>query len=203
MMVGNETVVDGNHPSTTPGEVPVDPAQHDVHPWPRFFARSFDLSFFTLALFLVLVVIGAYLAPEATVKGMDYLEVGLGRKILIGMLSVAIALPFVALLVTYGQTPGKWLFGVHVRNLDGTRLGLGKAFHRELLVAVKGLGLGISLVQLFTMLVALSRLSQRGATSWDHDLHCKIIHAPRTTVWWMKATLGVTAMVALGVFSIL
>lgn len=86
----------------------------------------------------------------------------------LGWLALAIY-PFVeALLLSWwGTTPGKALLRVRVRKNDGRKLSYAEALSRSYSVWTRGLGLGIPLVSLFTLIGSEGKLRTSGRTSWD------------------------------------
>jgi hypothetical protein len=70
----------------------------------------------------------------------------------------------------FGRTPGKALLGLEVRRRDGGRPGLLTGVRRAREVFVRGLGLGIPLVNLIAIVASGARLINKGATSWDERL---------------------------------
>ena len=79
------------------------------------------------------------------------------------------------LLSTWGTTPGKALFRLRVRMMGApgqggnvvVKLGYWRAFARTLLVFVLGLGMMLSILPVFTMLLSRWQLRRQGITVWD------------------------------------
>ena len=80
------------------------------------------------------------------------------------------------MLSTWGTTPGKAFLNVRVRKADGDKLSYGEALERSMNVWVRGLGLGIPIVALFTQIKAYNRLTKEGMTSWDKEGDFRILH---------------------------
>lgn len=175
---------------------PAGSEQATLRPWPRYFARMLDVIVLSAVLMFALAIIGMIVAPEATMRFSALLESGFAAKFLSNVIGIALALPPIALLLAYGQTPGKWLFGIRVRKHDGDRMGWRTALHREFLVWAKGLGLGIPVVTLIALFTSHSALTDHGVTSWDKQLQCRVTHAPATTFWWVRAILGGVIVIA-------
>lgn len=125
-------------------------------PWLRFFARCIDVLIFSF----VFGIVCSITIPEL-------FEVNQG------LLGVIITFAFVfaepLLFSMWGTTPGKWLLMIEVRNLDGTNMTYSQAFERAFHVWIRGLGLGIPIVTLFTELNSYNKLKNEGVTSWDKD----------------------------------
>lgn len=138
----------------------------EPHPWTRYFARLTDIVVGGLGLGIVLGIV----APGVAQKTNDAL---LGLFILFAWVFVE-----TALLATWGTTPGKWIFGIRLRTAGGGRLDPGAALGRSFAVWLRGLGLGIPIVCLFTLVRAYNRLKETGATSWDADGGFEVRHEP-------------------------
>ena len=88
------------------------------------------------------------------------------------------ALAEAAMLPSWGTTPGKALLGVTLRNRNGSKLTFEQALARSFKVAIKGVGLAIPLVSLFTHITAYNRLTNTGVTSWDEEGRFEVHHQP-------------------------
>ncbi len=74
-----------------------------------------------------------------------------------------------ALLIHYtGTTLGKWLLGLRVTNLDGSRLSLAASTRRALQVMFTGVGFGWGLLALFCQALSYFTAKRLGTTLWDH-----------------------------------
>jgi len=114
-------------------------------PWLRYWARTVDV-------LMAFVVSGLY-------RWHNYFSV------LIGML---LWIPFeAAFLSSCGTTPGKWLFNIRLSDKEGSRLPFATCLRRAFAVVLKGQGLGIPMVSLFTGIFAYRTLNSKGRTSWD------------------------------------
>lgn len=182
-----------------PQATPAKPAPADPRPWPRYFARTIDaLLFGTIVMFVFVIVLA--LTTETGADRVIALSEGIGGLLLSNVLVFVLAMLPIACLLAFAQTPGKWLFGIRVRNLDGSRLGLAKALKREAWVLVRGIGLAIPVVTLFTHIASFSSLKDDGITAWDQALGCDVQHAPATKLWWLRATLGGALVLAFSVW---
>jgi uncharacterized RDD family membrane protein YckC len=73
------------------------------------------------------------------------------------------------LLLHYtGTTPGKWLLGLKVANLDGTRLNLSAATRRSLQVLCIGIGFGYNVLAVFCQMLSLVTAKRLGTPLWDY-----------------------------------
>lgn len=144
-----------------------------VRPWVRFWARIFDFALATLVIVLIVAII--------TPLSLDMPEPLLGMVVLFVWIFIE-----ATLLSTWGTTPGKWLLRITLRDSAGRILTNSDALYRSFLVWWRGLGIGIPIVSLITLIVAYRNLSKNGITTWDHDgnlvLSHKRIGTPRVIV---------------------
>lgn len=167
----------------------------DPRPWPRYFARMIDVLLLGMVGIVVLGVVLA-LATDIGEDTMLAATEGVGGMVLSNMLAFLLALFPIACLLAFAQTPGKWLFGIRVRNADGSRMRLWTSLKREAWVVVRGIGLGFPVVTLFTQISSFTDLKEDGVTAWDRKLGCQVQHAPATWFWWVRATIGGAFVVA-------
>ena len=123
-----------------------------VRPWVRFVGRMFDYCWFGIVLTFVLEMVG--LSLTANPFGI----------LLIPFLWVFAEAMF---LSTWGETPGKWLTQTSVRCANGQKLSFRDAIYRSFSVWWIGMGAGIFIVSLVTMIVACVKLSNNRITTWD------------------------------------
>jgi len=98
------------------------------------------------------------------------------------------------LLSRFGTTPGKWLFNLHLRSVDGGLPPFMNALKRAFFIWVFAWGLGHSQWALFGSLISLMLFLQNGRMVWDHLVSTRLIHAaPRPAAWIIFA-------VALGLY---
>lgn len=127
-----------------------------IRPWVRYFARTIDIAAFS---FISGAVLG-FVYPAA----LNINETLFGVIVLIAYLFVE---PL--LLATWGTTLGKWLLKVRLRTFSGNKLSYSDALGRTFSVLLRGMGLGLPLISLITLIVAYNRLTKEGTTSWDYD----------------------------------
>ncbi len=72
------------------------------------------------------------------------------------------------LLHHFGTTPGKWLLGLKVTNLDGSLLSLGAATRRSARVLFTGIGFGWGLLTVFCQVLSFFTTKRLGNSLWDH-----------------------------------
>ena len=127
------------------------------HPWRRWFARLIDI--WTWALVFGFVI--AYFAPTSPLLESDFV---LSFVALIAWIFVE-----AALMSGPGVTLGKLLLNIMVDDPTGKPLLFSQAMGRSARVWLYGLGAGIPIVTLFTMLHQHGKLTRDGNTSWDRD----------------------------------
>ncbi|WAC20804.1 RDD family protein [Luteolibacter sp. SL250] len=91
------------------------------------------------------------------------------------------------LIHRFGRTPGKWLLGLKVTNLDGSHLTLGQSTRRALRVYFIGIGFAIPYVLLFCMALSAFTTKRIGAPVWDHVGKHRV--DPKPFVAWKVVTL--------------
>ncbi len=155
-----------------------------AHPWRRYFARMLDeLVHGTLAILVVSIALYAVDPAVQSAFAASMGSHGSGFRLLGGLAVILGAIPVNALFIGFtGGSLGKWLFGVRVLGADARPVGYWLALKREILVWVRGLGLGIPIVSLFTLASALTRLERYGSTSWDADLSTALFQRPQGLV---------------------
>jgi len=134
-----------------------------VRPWVRYWARYLDVMIFSF-------IFGIFLAifiPSILEKS----------NIVLTMLSL-FAWIFVEsmLLSSWGTTPGKWLLRISLKDVNGNKPTFSSALNRSFTVWFKGLGFGIPIVNLITLIISYNHLTQNGITSWDKDGHFTVAH---------------------------
>lgn len=158
------------------------------HPWRRLFARTIDICTAGFALFLLLIFAFSATMPEQAAGFSKAVE----NPIIASVVLYLIWLPAETFLLSlFGTTPAKWLFGIRIEHPDGNLLSLAEALNRSFLVFVKGVGLGIPFVALFTQLFAYRRLTKTGTTLWDASANAVVLHKK----WGVFRSIACTAAV--------
>lgn len=160
--------------------------------WSRWFARVWlDYSFLGITFGFVLSVV----APDSVLLTDDFTFVFF---LLIAALWIPIEAGFVA---KWGRTPGKWLLGLRVTKLDGSRLLYSEALGRAAAVWMTGCGFLIPLVFLFTMNAQYKRVRVGQPASWDEKRGFIVEAAPLTDGQLRGLVLTVVALLVLRVMS--
>ena len=134
-----------------------------VSPWVRLWARVFDYSLFSCMLWLVHATTGVDLVVKEMLVPFEYL------------LWIPVE---TLLLLTIGVTPGKWLLRTEIRQGRRRRFEPKAALRRSFQVWLRGIGLGIPVVNFICMLMSYQQLMVRKLSSWDMQDHVHIVHHP-------------------------
>jgi uncharacterized RDD family membrane protein YckC len=102
-----------------------------------------------------------------------------------------------ALLAWWGTTPGKWMFGINVCTVPGTRPAYGVALHRSFSVWWRGLSAGIPLANLISSIRAAAHIKKHREAVWDAETGLEVHQRLRV---WRLLTVG---SVVLGVIAVL
>jgi uncharacterized RDD family membrane protein YckC len=181
--------------SETPGQPVESPAQQsndDPGPemiatrWRRFWARLLDL---LLGSALIGVIVGA-LRPSLMAE----------HGALLNLLAIPGALLIDSLVyAAFGTTPGKAVAGIRVvDDRSGECLTFPVYFKRNFEVYFFGLGLGLYIVCLITLIVSYRRIARGEFSTWDVSADSKVI--ARSTRWvrtWIVAAIYLASFAAL------
>ncbi len=175
----------------TAGEVALsfgDQTAPQIRPWVRYGARLIDI--FVGVLFLEIgfaVLIPTFFAEHANICA---------------LLSLFLWCFVEALCLSiWGTTPGKSLLGVRINMADGSRPVYHLALSRAVNVWIRGLGLGLPLVGLVTMIVAYEKLTTNGITTWDQSGNFTVSHNRIGSVRGLVAAFLFVTMIALIVWN--
>lgn len=169
--------------------VPVPEALASPHPWHRWLARILDVGCFGG---LMGMVVGT-VAPDVFLGAND---------IALNLMLLALWVPVETLLISaYGTTPGKALLRIRVTDADGYSLAPGTALERSFQVWMRGLGFGVPVVSLVTMVLSYNRLEKQGSTAWDDALGVRVTQRQVGAGRWMfiaALVIGVFWLAAMG-----
>lgn len=136
-----------------------------ANPWIRCIARFFDYSLF----FLLLLFSREFFHGQFPFGKYEYLI----------PFEFFIWIPFeTVLLATWGSTPGKFFLRTKLRQGKKWQLGWMTALRRSFSVWIRGLGMGIPVLNFFCLVVAYNKLKLLQITSWDRDDHIIVTHYP-------------------------
>ncbi len=124
--------------------------------WRRWFARMVD---YAIAAFMLGMII------ELIVPGSTLFDGIFGEMIIFASWIVGEAF----IMSGFGRTPGKTLLNIRVTQADGSKLTLEQAIGRAARVWLFGIGLGLPIINLITMILSYQKLTKEGTTSWDRE----------------------------------
>ena len=179
-----------NRPADQPGffDLRSDAAPTVSHPWRRFFARSLDLSLCSLLWMAVCLFLFRW-HPDNT-----WPIRLLNSYVAYGILLVLEPI----LLCTWGYTPGKWIFGLAVRNPLGQKLTWGKAVDRTWGVFARGEGYGIPFYRLWRKYKCYCQCKDGEPEEWEEDTSYTIRDTGVRRCWGFVAARA--ALIGLSVF---
>ena len=180
---------DGNPlPGTrTPAKKISIPIAHEVRPLTRFWARSFDYTLVTVFVWSISDVVPPPELMNADLTFADFIsrlaeesQKEEHREVAILGLKALFFWHFLEgiLLRFFGTTPGKALFGIKVKNDDGSPVSLLPAIARSFYVYVAGVGFYMFPFSIILMAVGFFRLMTTGKTFWDNHLKMTVEHPP-------------------------
>jgi uncharacterized RDD family membrane protein YckC len=176
--------------AASPSQIEAPPFE-PATPWRRYWARLIDL---TVSMFLVAVVIGA-IRPSL----IAHLNAAVGARWVALLLLLPVALILDTLVYwLLGNTPGKAIAGIKVLTADGRRLlSAPKHLGRNFGVYVFGLGLGLPLIDLVTLIYAYRRAAAGDLSAWDRFSGSRVYTLTGNTLrTWLGAGLYVLAAAA-------
>jgi len=151
------------HSASRPDTAPL------ADPWPRYWARSLDL---TLWILLCTAVAGVFVPQllEATDPANERLHEQLLGLILLPFAMAGDALTY----VLFGNTPGKWAVGLQVRDVAGQKLKPLRYLTRNARIYLHGLALGLGIISIITLIHQYQRAKAGNLTSWDERLDSRV-----------------------------
>lgn len=157
-----------------------------VAPWRRYFARAFDLTVFSLLAWFLVGYAWYSVAPLDADNFFNQTNPFVDAILTLFMGSVISGL----VLGFVGTTPGKSIFGIRVRNLQGDSIGLVNGIGRDLTVFFKGLGLGIPVISLITLILSYRQLKHKQVMSWDEGRYT-VSYRPNS---WTQISLSIAGI---------
>ncbi len=154
-----------------------------VQPMIRFLARFIDYSLFLLILWILRVFAGGHF-PLSLFEYVIPFE-------------FFIWIPVEAVLMSlWGTTPGKFFLKTKLQQGRKVKLDFTTALKRSFNVWLRGIGMGIPILNIFCMAIAAHRLKLLGKTSWDREENITMFHYP-VKQW----RIVVSFVLIIGVFS--
>lgn len=134
-----------------------------THPWRRYFARTIDHN-----IYLILWIAFAQLILRWNTNSRIFN--------LVNSFIALILMLFIepVLLSTIGNTFGKWIFGLKIRNIDDTKLSYKQAFKRTFGVISNGYGYGIPIYSLIRLYKCYQACKEKEPMVWEEYQTYKI-----------------------------
>ncbi|MEH6742100.1 RDD family protein [Hyphomonas sp.] len=146
-------------------------AEHKPRIWARFLAKWIDFYLCLIPSFVIMMGLIFLYSFVATLLAWPVDETIFDGYILVGVFLMFHALTFTVLeafcVSQFGNTPGKALMGIRIRNIIGSRLSFRSSLKRSALAMLAGMGLGIPLISLITQFICARTLSEDGYVFWD------------------------------------
>lgn len=156
-------------------------------PWRRYAARVFDIvTNGSIGVFLFSFIFYSTL-PVSADKFFDNLNPAVDI-IVTSLLATVIT----GIIIGFsGLSIGKWIFGLKVTMPNGSPIGVWNGLKRDFSVFMRGLGFGIPLVSLITMIIGYNTLTKEGSSSWDSDGGYVVSHRPSGWKQYLLNTIGI------------
>lgn len=160
------------------------------YPWRRFFARSFDFGLIATCYEILLCLL----------LHINFSE----RNPFLELIDVYICWVLVFLLEPlflskWGKTPGKWLFGLSIRNKNGELLTFKEAFDRTFHVFYKGEGFAIPFYNFYRNYQSYKICRDDGVMEWDENFRYEAKPFHSASVFGYLAVTAVTLALSVGV----
>ena len=163
------------------------------YPWRRFFARTFDSSIYQLVWsFIMAFCLHINLLNRNSI--LEYLDV------LVGLLIMLFLEPL--LLRLFGTTLGKFIFGLHFENKNGSYPSYKEGFVRTWKIIGWGFGYGIPIVHLVMLWKSYQRCKEREVQPWEDEIDYELVYWIKDRKWY-RGFVYVLAEVVLICVSIL
>lgn len=163
-----------------------------ARPWPRYWAKYFDIFLFGMIASLGLAFFAPRLFEAGGLFENDYFAG-------FALLPAALLLESVCYILI-GTTPGKWLTGIKMVTWQGERVPLSIAVGRNFHLWLSGLALGIPLIAIVTLSHNYSAVKSGKLTRWDEKYFTRIKGDPPGWRTWLVAALSIGSMVGLNVY---
>lgn len=171
-----------------------------VAPWRRWAARSVDITFNGLIMSFGLGVALYSLIPYEADAFFSFLETPSGIILNI-ILSTLLGCILTGLMIgSTSSSVGKIIFGIRVTSANGLPIGAYAGLMRDIEIWIKGLGIGIPIVAVFTQVYSYKRLTKSGTTSWDEGKH-KITYRTNGRKQYALNAIGIALLLIIGAIS--
>jgi len=169
-----------------PTEFAADQIPQVQAPWRRYFARSFDLFLYMSLLDPFLILLGVNTSSGGVGLSLLYAVVGLLLMYLLEPLFLA----------KWGTTPGKFILGLSVTDLDGGKMTVTEARVRTASVLWRGMGLSIPVYELVRNYKSYLDCNEGKVLDWETD---SLLLLKDTRIWRVAVLLTLWLGIGLGV----
>lgn len=164
------------------------------HPWMRYFARTLDIALYDTLINLVWLLIS---------RDQGFLRLQTANAFTVTLWSIAMLALTLAVeplwLHYWGWTPGKWVFGLKLRDGDGEKLSIEQGWERSRRLAREGYGWNIPFWSLWKMWQC-RKLGLEGRDCWwDGEEDYRYTKEERRFSGW--AFVGARAVLAVALFT--
>ncbi len=137
-----------------------DAIPYEPHPWYRYFARSLDISVYTILSILVFFVLpGKNVDSLGGISGLAVSYCAFAFMFLIEPL----------LIHFFGTTLGKLITGIYVYDEDGNKLSYLAALKRLAHMFLEGMGLGVPIVGIILNIISCKKCN-KNELAWDENI---------------------------------
>lgn len=162
------------------------------HPWRRWLARGIDVTVCSSVIGVVLLI---FFREQAVITGGSLLSWVL--QFIWMIVTFVIVEPLC--LHYWGWTPGKWIFGLKLRDQNGEKLSVSDARRRSWRVFSEGYGYQIPLLNLWRMWKTYQYSADNRDCPWDSYEGYRYTCEPRRLcgLWWAVINAVCTAVLVL------
>jgi hypothetical protein len=157
-----------------------------VRPWVRFWARYLDIGVFSILLGIFLAMSAPSMLENSTI-----------------VLNIFVYFIWIfaesVLLSSWGTTPGKWLLKIDIKK-NNNKPDFSSALNRSFTVWLRGMGLGIPIISLFTLISSYNFLNKEGVTFWDKNGSFTMTHR-KIGVFRIIGAASISLIIILLIFS--
>ncbi len=129
------------------------------NPWRRYFARGLDMSLYSLIVTIILLYVLRISTDGKIIARYVEFFISSGLMILIEPL----------LLSKVGTTPGKWMFGLILRDKNRNKITYVKGLQRTFSIIKEGYGFNIPIYNIYKQFTSYETCSGKNELSWDKD----------------------------------
>ena len=180
-------------PPAAPREVERDDTPRACYfPWRRWLARMLDMTLYGTAFDVLWLVL---LRDQSLIR----LEAGsVAAQWVLGLLLLAFTLAVEPLWLHFvGWTPGKWVFGLKLRDENGKKLSLSQGFQRGAVIIWEGYGLNLPVYDLWRFWKCREMGLEGRDCHWDGENGYRYTREERRYSGWVFAGVSVLCAAAL------